>query len=234
MSTRNTSGYNGYPVPIGTIFPFGGNSNRIPAGYLLCSGTEHLITDFPDLYAVIGSAYSAGATPGYFKVPDLVNHQYIVGRAVTDPTILQAVIADIGDVPITTNNLPHLTSANFNVTACDLTATTAELYVRRTQNPPENFYGGAAQYVVKDNSSTDQTFSVTVGGTVNYVNNNQSDATALLTATSIIMPGWRFCFIIKAYDFPPTPVAPAVVPQVPNPTRVYFDCPELSGFIIGS
>jgi microcystin-dependent protein len=41
------------------------------SGWLQCDGTPYNITDFPDLYAVIGTAYNTGGEPsGTFRVPD--------------------------------------------------------------------------------------------------------------------------------------------------------------------
>lgn len=42
------------------------------SGWLQCDGTNYLIADFPDLFAVIGTIYNTGSTPvDYFSVPDL-------------------------------------------------------------------------------------------------------------------------------------------------------------------
>jgi microcystin-dependent protein len=59
-------------VPTGVIFPFAGTT--VPNGYVLCDGSEYLISQYPELYAVIGYAYKAlGLLQGVatFAVPDL-------------------------------------------------------------------------------------------------------------------------------------------------------------------
>ena len=59
-------------VPIGAIMPFAGPN--IPSGYLLCDGAEVLISNYPELYAVIGNTYKgAPALLGVatFRLPDL-------------------------------------------------------------------------------------------------------------------------------------------------------------------
>ena len=61
----NTSG-----VPTGTISPFGGTV--IPAGYLLCDGTQYSTTTYADLFNIVGTMYCPGpCTMGMFAVPDL-------------------------------------------------------------------------------------------------------------------------------------------------------------------
>lgn len=59
-------------VPIGAIFPFTGNN--VPAGYLLCDGSEVEIVRYPDLFNIIGTIYN-GITPltgiGTYRLPDL-------------------------------------------------------------------------------------------------------------------------------------------------------------------
>jgi microcystin-dependent protein len=60
-------------VPTGSIFPFAGVT--LPSGYLFCDGSEQKISDYPELFNIIGYAYKAigllvnGAA--YFAVPDL-------------------------------------------------------------------------------------------------------------------------------------------------------------------
>ena len=54
--------------PIGTILPYGGAS--APSGWMICNGASLLRTDYPELFAVIGTAFgSADAT--HFNIPDL-------------------------------------------------------------------------------------------------------------------------------------------------------------------
>jgi len=59
-------------VPAGAILPFAGNT--IPNGYLLCDGSEQLISSYPELFAAIGYIYKPlvdilGVST--FAVPDL-------------------------------------------------------------------------------------------------------------------------------------------------------------------
>lgn len=59
-------------VPIGTIFPFAGVN--VPFGYLLCDGSEVLITKYLDLYNIIGETYNGSGTLrglNTFRIPDL-------------------------------------------------------------------------------------------------------------------------------------------------------------------
>lgn len=59
-------------VPAGAIFPFAGTT--VPNGYLLCDGSEQLISSYPELFAAIGYAYKPiGDIVGVstFGIPDL-------------------------------------------------------------------------------------------------------------------------------------------------------------------
>lgn len=57
-------------VPPGTILPFAGPKNKIPAGWLYCDGTSYATTGmYAKLYAAIGLAW--GSDGGNFRVPDL-------------------------------------------------------------------------------------------------------------------------------------------------------------------
>jgi hypothetical protein len=56
--------------PPGAIIPFGGNSDKIPDGWLLCDGGMYSTTEYPELFDAIG--YNWGTTdPDTFRVPDL-------------------------------------------------------------------------------------------------------------------------------------------------------------------
>ena len=67
-------------VPSGVIFPYAGATT--PSGWIVCDGTAYNQTDYPELFAALGSTYntqinpttgSAWAAPsaGQFRVPDM-------------------------------------------------------------------------------------------------------------------------------------------------------------------
>lgn len=62
---------NASSIPPGTITPFGGTV--IPTGYLLCDGSQYLMSAYPALSVVIGTMYCPGpcVNPMSFAVPDL-------------------------------------------------------------------------------------------------------------------------------------------------------------------
>ena len=59
-------------MPVGCVMPFAGNV--VPTGYLLCDGSEILISAYPALFGVIGYAYKAAVLLqglNTFAIPDL-------------------------------------------------------------------------------------------------------------------------------------------------------------------
>lgn len=73
------------PPPLGTVLIWSGLS--VPANYRLCDGGYELISQYPALYAAIGTKYNTApdyldtkqsAPAGYFRVPDL-RGRFIVG-----------------------------------------------------------------------------------------------------------------------------------------------------------
>lgn len=56
-------------TPIGLISPYAGSA--APTGWLLCDGSEILISAYTQLYNVLGFTYKASPTSGYFAIPDL-------------------------------------------------------------------------------------------------------------------------------------------------------------------
>lgn len=83
---------NQYAMPIGTIIPFG--SNNIPAGYLICDGSEVLKTDYPELYGVISNAFGTVTDSTKFKLPDLRN-KFIQGANSNTGEIKEAGLPNI-------------------------------------------------------------------------------------------------------------------------------------------
>lgn len=56
-------------LPTGTVIAYAGPV--APKGFLLCDGTFYKVCDYPDLYEVIGQAYSDNINNNFFAVPDL-------------------------------------------------------------------------------------------------------------------------------------------------------------------
>lgn len=55
---------------IGELIAYAGASSPLPAQWLLCDGSSILRSDYPDLFAVIGTAYGASDL-SHFNLPDL-------------------------------------------------------------------------------------------------------------------------------------------------------------------
>jgi microcystin-dependent protein len=71
-------------MPIGSIIMFGGGTAPAGGRWLLCDGTDKQQSEYPDLYAVIGTAYTpAGAAPGHFSLPNMTQ-KFPVGSSPTN------------------------------------------------------------------------------------------------------------------------------------------------------
>ncbi len=119
-TTKQTLLRNVPTVPTGAIFPFAGTT--VPTGYLLCDGSEQLIANYPELFAVIQYNYkSLSLLTGVstFGLPDL-RGRFPLGRdnmgnsgdssanRVTD--VAADSVGGVGgssDVTLTRNNLPE-------------------------------------------------------------------------------------------------------------------------------
>lgn len=66
-------------VTTGTIVPWGGLPASVPTGWLICDGSEHKISDYPSLGALLGSTYG-GDGQTTFNVPDL-GDRFVLGAA---------------------------------------------------------------------------------------------------------------------------------------------------------
>lgn len=101
-------------TPPGTVVPFAGGA--APVGWLLCDGTEVLISAYGPLYNVIGTTYKASPTSGYFALPDL-RGRFLLGADNMGGTSADIVTSGSADVigakdgaeqiTIGTENLPE-------------------------------------------------------------------------------------------------------------------------------
>lgn len=101
-------------VPVGTVVPFAGTA--APIGWLLCDGSEVLISVYGELHDVIGTTYKASPTSGYFALPDLRGRMILgpdnmggTSANVTTATAADVVGAKSGNekITVTTENLPE-------------------------------------------------------------------------------------------------------------------------------
>lgn len=58
-------------VPVGVIYPFGGDNSKVPIGYLPCDGRAVSRTQYSALFNVIGTSFGNGDGINTFNVPDL-------------------------------------------------------------------------------------------------------------------------------------------------------------------
>lgn len=58
-------------VPVGVIYPFGGDNSKVPDGYLPCDGREVSRTEYSALFNVIGTSFGNGDNVSTFNVPDM-------------------------------------------------------------------------------------------------------------------------------------------------------------------
>ena len=68
---------------VGSLVDWCGSPTALPAGYLLCDGSEYLCTAYPALFAVIGTRYGRPSSSLNFKVPDATGRASVGGWSVT-------------------------------------------------------------------------------------------------------------------------------------------------------
>lgn len=100
---------------VGSIMPYSGAT--APTNWLFCQGNYLLITEYPELYAVIGMTYTAGGSPiGYFAVPDL-SGRFPIGKQNGGVALgFTGGTATLSNVPAHTHTL---TNGTANVSSVD-------------------------------------------------------------------------------------------------------------------
>ncbi len=72
--SRNTFFQQVATVPVGSVLPWAGTPDKLPAGYLFCDGSEKPRSLYPELFAIIGYTYgdpSQLSGVATFRLPDL-------------------------------------------------------------------------------------------------------------------------------------------------------------------
>lgn len=114
MSAKNTDGFNGFPIPVGTVFSYAGSvdEDKFPQGYLICDGAEYEQADYPELFRVIGATYGAPSSPELFKVPDFVGI-YAKNATTAGDVENKVAIPQFAPVALTPANLPTFGGISF-------------------------------------------------------------------------------------------------------------------------
>jgi Microcystin-dependent protein len=81
---------NAQPSPLGSVIMWAGSA--VPEGYLLCNGQQYRTSDYPELYAALGTTFNNALSAsgvayqtdaGYFRMPDL-RGRFVVGMHDSD------------------------------------------------------------------------------------------------------------------------------------------------------
>ena len=114
MSVLSTLGAYEYPIPVGVILPY--MSGEVPSTFLICDGQELNISDYPELYSVIGNTYNVSSPEGKFEVPALnYTLEYVEGTNVntgaTNPAGTGSITVGFS---VAANNLPKISGDETN------------------------------------------------------------------------------------------------------------------------
>jgi microcystin-dependent protein len=192
MSVGGSINFN-YPVPIGAIFPF--LSNNIPAGFLLCDGTEYDNADYPDLARCLGGLYGGTATT--FLLPDLANGFFISGTAVNNGDIVLPSTTGTFSATLAETNMPSLNLSSSGYTASGVCGFSC---ITTTGNITCNNEGSGIEqtYIPYQSSATTQpNFTVGISGiSARYVGTS-TPITGSFTG-SVEPANYELVYIIKA------------------------------------
>jgi len=132
MSFSNTLGFERFPLPVGSIVAFAGNTIPYNNGMLVCNGQSLNTTTYDHLFNQIG--YTYGGSGDNFNLPDLVTNPYIQGGTVSGE-LRPSSITLTTDVSLNVANLPSLSAGNFALGSQSYLANTNELYFSYPDSP---------------------------------------------------------------------------------------------------
>lgn len=82
VSIINTAVAKLAPLPLGIVQIWAGTLGKLPAGYALCDGSSLQISEYPELYAILGMTHG-GVPNNSFQLPDL-RSRFVVGYSSAD------------------------------------------------------------------------------------------------------------------------------------------------------
>jgi microcystin-dependent protein len=243
MATNSSFGY----LPLGSIIYYA-SDQFIPDTFLLCDGADYSKETYSLLFSVLGTNYgSASATT--FKVPDLVTYSYLKGGAVSNGVPSPAVVT-APNALLSSATIPNLSQANFAFGSWNLTANINNgVWFENSGSPRVEVVPLGSDSTVKANSTDISSYSaVKNAGTIGFSNGAQAPIVFTPDPTSEVeLDAVTLVPLVKAwYDFYPPDWTPLPVSTdsgyrqpVPasnasfttNPTGIYLDDPQLSGFV---
>lgn len=157
-------------LPIGAILPYAGAT--IPLGFLLCDGAEVVISQYPSLYATIGTTYN-GTAPlvgiNTFRLPDL-RGRFALGRDNMDNSLQLSITS--GNVDAGGGNADRVPGVDADTIGGVGGNSAYTLAVSSLPNHEHNMVGSTGQqyYAVRSDTSVpvdSGAFLGTGGATVN-------------------------------------------------------------------
>jgi microcystin-dependent protein len=127
-------------IPTGTIVAFGGNTDRVPAGWLPCDGRSVTRAMYPELFDALGTAHGGNGTN--FNLPDYRGRflRGVDGMAARDPGAAGRTAANMGG-----NNGNAVGSVEGFATGLPVTAFTTTAAGEHSHNFPtssSDIFGG--------------------------------------------------------------------------------------------
>jgi microcystin-dependent protein len=248
MSVKNSLGFQGYSIPVGTIIPWfigrpdpAHNDTPIPATYRKCDGTSLFRADYPALFEVLGTLYGANDALT-FRLPDMgyhggQNYHFIRG---TDVNLGGLLAEDVILAPKTLirQEIPSLSDANFS----DPAGATMSNHITHpagwwTQGNTSKLITGLNNDVVGASSAEHSTATASLGTpTIEFRNPAPSNIVIAKSSLSLQFPAQSALFLIKVrYEEPEQPNTNPYIQSPQNnpfPPSITDPCPELSGFLI--
>lgn len=228
-------------IPVGSVFVFAGLNP--PIGYIVCDGSELLISSYQALYSVIGLIFDATPTVGYFAVPDMRDNMAIGVPSTTGVVNPSSFIGGNVSMTIGVANMPSIAFTNSGVSfnSTPHLDGAGEQPSMITSSVNDNVLGasGDGKSCYNDNTPTTTLADVTMsGGVVSYSGGGQAVTAPLTGATgSLTFAGIQLTYIIKAfnplYNSPQLNNIPVTIlpPEISTATNPNLDNPLLSGFI---
>jgi hypothetical protein len=180
MSVSNQYGFNGFPIPIGSILPFAGL--EVPRDYLVCDGGAFDAGTYPVLAQVLGAA----------TTPNLVN-AFLGGATQRTPAVPFSISGVAAPLSLDPENIPSFTAGTVASSSFSGTMTKGQ----RADSTQQGVNGGGGDFLTGD--PTSQAIILTVTSIDATYNGGEQPAIPTAINITNVEPSYvEIQYIIKA------------------------------------
>lgn len=215
-------------VPVGSVFAYAGA--QVPAGYLVCDGSEISTITYWELFRAIDFIFTALPDPAsnLFQVPDLVGSIVSGTDVITGVTTTPVVPSVASSFTLTSSNIPSFNCIGVSPNPKPfptLTITNAGVTLTsKSSTGALNSQATSSQVMYQGSTRVSDVIDVTLGTWSPVYNGTNTAVSGTATVSGADVASYEITYIIRAWSSsqstPPPPPSNLNYTQLPPSTAI--------------